>query len=280
MSIAVVYIARGFGAGAPAAKLFFESYIKNKPDISHTLYVVIKGWSDESDLEYIYKSCSAFNAKVIKLDDDGFDWGAYIRASKMLNEQWVCFLNSHSRPCSPKWLEILSEAANIPNVGAVGATGSWSTWAFRDPFWAINAMSVLQYPIRLPLQIYKHYKYGKNYLPFPNYHLRSNAFLIKRELFVEFCQTIQIPTTKADAHILESGRIGLSSYIRDAGLELRVCGSNGLSYKPSEWILSETFRTPNQPNLLVGDNQTYNYDVARLYSKQRLEYAAWGRCFS
>jgi hypothetical protein len=105
-------------------------------------------------------------------------------------------------------------------------------------------------------------------------------FLIRKHIFTEYCETIEMPATKSDAHLLESGRKGLSVYIQEKGMELRVCGANGLSYIPSEWIHSGAFRTPKQPNLLVEDNQTSNYGNAGRYAKQRLEYASWERCFS
>ena len=197
-----------------------------------------------------------------------------------VNEKWVCFLNSHSKLRAPNWLKILHDAANEPHIGVVGATGSWSTWSFRNPCWKLNIVCILQYPVRLIMQVYKHIKYHKRYNHFPNFHIRSNAFLLKRVLFSEYCRSIEIPRTKSDTHMLESGRNGLSMFIQSKGLGLRVCGADGLSYKPSDWRNSRTFRIPQQTNLLVEDNQTRNYDNAGRYLKQRLEFASWGHCFS
>ena len=80
--------------------------------------------------------------------------------------------------------------------------------------------------------------------------------------------------------ILESGRTGFSVFLADRGLKAVVAGADGRYYEPSQWIKSQTFRVPGQPNLLVADNQTIAYDRADLRLKRGMERAAWGNVFS
>jgi hypothetical protein len=275
-SIAVIYIARGIDAGFPAFNTFINSYVKYASGIEHTLYIAAKGWK-ESEIAKVRNLCDSINARLILTSDDGFDWGVYLRLVPELNEKWVCMLNSHSTIRSLDWLAKLYEAASQPDIGAAGATGSYSTWAFRNPFWGFNFECIFQYPVRILQQLVKQIKYGKNYNFFPNYHLRSNAFIIRRSLFVEFSQGVGVPSSKSDSHKLESGKEGLSSFLLQKGLNLLVCGANRVNYPPNDWAISNTFRVPGQANLLVEDNQTRMYERAHKSLKLRLEYASWGK---
>ena len=91
---------------------------------------------------------------------------------------------------------------------------------------------------------------------FPNPHLRSNAFLLRRSLFVEFAAQARFPRTKRDTHRLESGRKGLTRFMQSRGLAPVVVGRDHQAYASAQWIEARTFRTPGQPNLLISDNQT------------------------
>lgn len=270
MSIAVVYLARGIGGGRLAAESFFESYRANPAGCDHRLVVVTKGWSAQPGVDEVIRGASAISAQVLALPDDGYDWGAYFRVAKYLREEWLCLLNTHSRLCVPDWLYLLMAAACKKNVGATGATGSWGTLAPR-----VRAVSpgLLFYPWRLLTTIGRFPSY-------PNPHLRSNAFLVRRDLFLAFASQRPIPIFKQDAHMLESGRRGFTRYLHENDFMPVVVGRDGTSYSQEDWIVSNTFRMPGQENLLIMDNQTENYAKATVRMKQIMEESAWGRVFT
>jgi len=110
--------------------------------------------------------------------------------------------------------------------------------------------------------------------PFPNPHLRSNAFLINRAVLNSL--QFRLADTKMACVKFESGLTGLPTKLAHLGFETRLIGANGRSYEVEEWPESSTFRLGNQENLLVSDNQTENYKNARNRLKNHLTSLTWG----
>lgn len=280
VTIAVIYIARGEGAGLPAAEAFFGAYREFPPGCPHRLVVVAKGWESVPGLPSLTNQVRAMGAELVTLPDDGFDWGAYMRIAPELKENYLCLLNTHSRPMVPGWLALLRQPALLPGVGAVGATGSWGSMSVSWPVLEPDLSSLALYPVRLALSLMRLCRNLGSFPSFPNPHLRTNALLVNRELFVSFCSGRDVPRSKRDAHILESGRRGFTVYLESLGLRTLVVGADGVTYVPDAWIRSGTFRVPDQSNLLVSDNQTRYYEKAASKLKRRLENAAWGQALT
>ena len=96
-SIAVAYLARGADDDwFDSLKRFSESYQKFPSGREHTLYVLYKGFRSDSDMDRAAGLFSAVNACAIKMDDSGFDIGAYLTAANEITEDHVCFVNTHS----------------------------------------------------------------------------------------------------------------------------------------------------------------------------------------
>jgi len=112
------------------------------------------------------------------------------------------------------------------------------------------------------------------YPPFPNPHLRSNAFMIKRSVLAE--SRFAPPRNKHEALAFESGADGLSAQLRGAGLELLIIGADGTAYGPEQWPASRTFRSGDQENLLVGDNQTRGFTRLSPLGRVALQFITWG----
>ena len=123
-------------------------------------------------------------------------------------------------------------------------------------------------------------KHVSQFPSFPNPHLRSNGFLMRRRSFQAFVQHVVVPRAKRDAFKLESGRSGLSRFVQMNGQRAVVVGRDGAVYEADEWGRSDTFRSPGHRNLLIADNQTSNYDMASVYSRRIMERSAWGRTFT
>lgn len=276
MQTVLVYLARGVDAGVSAARAFFHAYDEFSAGANHRLVVAAKGWESATDFDELCSLAAMHSAEIVRLPDDGLDWGAYMRILPRCTEEWVCLLNSHSRPAATNWLQKLASAASQPGVGAAGATGSWGGWAFSWRYIDFNLPSLPVLPLRLLHEMVLHIGYAGSSSTFPNPHLRSNAIFLRRSVLAGYFANCRFPSTKKDAHMLESGAGSLSHHLRSVGLKLVVAGADGGIFPPDEWPQSGTFRVPGQANLLVRDNQTDNYDNADRRRRQRLERRAWG----
>lgn len=280
MSLALVYLSRGVDGGISSAREFFEAYEKYPTSCDHELIVISKGWLGIDGYDELEALARRYSARIFRLPDDGYDWGAYMRLVPQLDHDLLCFLNTHSRPRVDGWLKILKDAAKSlgKEFGAVGSTGSWESLAPIKPMFSRNSVigSYIMYPIRFIVNAIRLPFNVKSFPIFPNPHLRSNAFIVSRGVFSEFLSTSGLPCTKRDAVILESGRKGFSNFITSRGLKITIAGADGKIYTPQEWMNSGAFRVPGQTNLLVEDNQTIAYELASPYVKQKLEKLAWG----
>jgi len=245
---AVVYLARGADHEWFASfQRFLASYQKFPAGREHALYILYKGFESKDDLDRAMNLFSAVNASGINLDDYGLDIGAYLIAANELVEDQVCFLNTHSEILAPGWLEKLARHLERPEVGLVGATGSFESLS--------------------PL--------ASQFPSFPNIHLRSNAFLIERELFNSLVGGSVIHQ-KLDAFFVESGLLSLTRQVLKQGLMVLVVGRNGRGYPPRWWSSSNTYRQGLQANLLVGDNVTGAYMPAPWEERRALVERTWG----
>lgn len=108
---------------------------------------------------------------------------------------------------------------------------------------------------------------------FPNPHIRTNGFMVEREVLLGFDP---IENTKEACCIFESGFDGLTNSVLRKGLEVLVVGADGLGYPMEEWIKSNTFRLGKQENLLAKDNQSSNYMKFSPEEKKIHTYLTWG----
>jgi GT2 family glycosyltransferase/tetratricopeptide (TPR) repeat protein len=247
--IAVAYLA-WIGAGAEdywfeAFHRFLASYEKFPSGKEASLYIIYNGFETKSDLDRATKLFSAVNAQAIKMNNPVLDLEAYRIAANEITEARVCFLNTYSELLVPQWLDKLAFHLDRPEVGLVGATGSFES--LPDP----------QFP------------------PFPNTHLRSNGFMIDRELFRSLLADTVI-RDKRDTYLIESGPVSLTRKVLAQGLNVMVVGRNGRGYPPKWWPSSDTFRQSSQQNLLIGDNHTRTYMAASWEEKRILLNLAWG----
>lgn len=110
---------------------------------------------------------------------------------------------------------------------------------------------------------------------FPNPHIRSNGFIISRELFLEVASGYNL-STKEGTCAFESGPNGFSRNVRALGLKTLLVGKNGVAFDVKDWPKSETFRMDDQGNLMITDNHTRNYD--NYSNEERLVHSwfSWG----
>lgn len=240
--IAVVHLVR---RGNPARYLrqFMRSYRTHAAGCAHDLVVLLKGYDTVEQVAWPRLGGFGVSPRVLPVSDSGFDINAYRHAASLLANEYVCFLNSHSIIEADDWLARLHGAfARHADTGACGASGSWERLDDSQPF--------------------------------PNVHLRTNAFLIRRELFLEL--DFGPLATKRDCNLFEAGPAGMTRQLAQRGLVARVAGRDGAVTGPQDWAANRTFRSGNQEQLLVSDNRTRKYQVSLARRRRKLAGLSFG----
>lgn len=271
--IGVVHLVRARNGIAPFER-FLASYRQNPGGAEHDLVIVFKGFRGEGELAAHDALLAGLPHRRLLLSDEGFDIGPYFRAAEAHENAYLCFLNSFSRLQDPQWLAKLAEQARVDGVGVAGATASWESLvsnAARSGPGRVPVLGAIGGRLRAA-------RLAKSFAPFPNPHVRTNAFVIARQTMLGLARGPL--RRKSEAHRFESGLDGMSSQLRAAGLSLVVAGRDGRGYAEREWAASRTFRTSGQENLLVADNQTAAYEAAGAAEREKLGRLAWGDAWS
>jgi hypothetical protein len=236
--------------GLAPLERFIASYEAQPAGLPHRLAIIFKGFATPDDAAGHVRLLERFEHESIFYARPTFDMPAYAAAAEAFEASELCFLNSESVLLAPGWLHALHEVLAEPGIGLVGATASYE-----------RPHSVI--PTR-----------RRRFPSFPNPHLRTNAFMLSRELMRS--TEWQEIATKSRAWELESGRNGLTRRVWNQGLAVRVVGRDGTAYRPDEWPSSKTFRSGEQEHLLVADNRTRDWDAADAKARARLSRFAWG----
>jgi hypothetical protein len=299
---AVVHLVRAANGLEPFER-FLESYARNPSGADHDLVLLLKGFDSAHGAREHLAVAGEMVAATVLVDDAELDLAAYAIAARRLEHDRLCYLNSFSVVEAPRWLELLGAPHSDPKVGMVGATGSWGSLrsysrfmlGLRGPYAGVfadrratvatlnrlneepsagaAATEARRIPVLSFLQALAEQSHG--FLPFPARHLRTNAFMIDRDVLLALrTGTIR---RKSDAYRLESGRESLTMQLEQQGLEVLVVGRNGQRYGPTEWAASGTFWQGAQENLLIADKQTGRYRDADRLGKEALSRYAWGR---
>jgi hypothetical protein len=109
---------------------------------------------------------------------------------------------------------------------------------------------------------------------FPNPHIRSNGFAVRREIFNRIVSECQ-PTKESAMHF-ESGADGYTAKIRQLGQKAEVVDKDGTGYDVSEWPKSRTFRLGDQRGLILTDNQSRNFEAMSSGTKATHARVTWG----
>lgn len=286
-SIAVIHLVWA-PLGIEPFRKFIQSYIRHPAGIDHDLIVLFKGFSsDEETIEY-KRLLKDVEYSSLFLKNTGFDINAYRIAANKSNHDYFCFLNSSSVILDNDWLVKLYNYASQPTVGLVGATGSYeSTYCSpisglkssedRTTYWR-RFMSCDRSFYRRLIKVFNSIRFRLLYYywygPFPNYSIRTNAFMISKKVLnrIKWGKLV----SRSDTLRFESGRRSPSKQIVKMGYELLVVGRNGRAYKRDAFHESNTFRTCNQENLLVADNRTDEYFKADSDRRKYLATITWG----
>ena len=267
IDIAVIHLARGKNGSGPL-KHFLDSYHAYPAGADHALYVAFKGYEPVSLAQDEAQAAEAGAAPLLLSRDDLLDIGAYREAASLTEARYLVFLNSYTAIAADDWLGKLRDAIARDGVGLAGATGSWESQATN----AFHIMQELRRPRDLARWLYK-----LCYSPrFPNPHIRTNGFIVRRDLFL----SLSIPRTshKQTAYGFESGRHSMTRQVTARGLKTLVVGRDGV-YGVDCWHGSQTYCAGRQSNLMLEDNRTRAYSAASAAEKGEMRFRVWGEKF-
>jgi len=290
--LCLVHLVRAHNGTEPFRR-FLDSYRDNPGGIEHDLLIIFKGFERPEHAEEYRKLLAPFPHLSLEISDEGFDITAYFKAFEHYSGQYryFCFLNSFSVILDPEWLSKLYQQIVEPEVGLVGASGSWQSlnpWGkilkrmkmrsriinISTPTQQTGYLKTLWYNVSvLAIAIGRLSSFPFFFPTFPNYHLRTNAFMISSNIL----EKIILPTlnTKIDAYRFESGKNGLTRQVLGMGKQVLVVGKDGIGYDMASWNRSGTFWQSEQENLLVADNQTRDYRDGTMDARRYMSFNAW-----
>jgi hypothetical protein len=298
--LALVHLVRKANGPEPFRE-FLESYRAVESGADHDLVLLLKGFASNREADETAALAGGLEAQRVYVDDAGFDVGAYFTAADRLEHERVCFVNSFTTVRAPGWLATLEAALRLPDAGIAGATGSWAShwsWlrynlglstpyreAFPDRAWAqaqIMRLTPDRRRVLTPLWVRQligtvltlPFFVGR-FGAFPAAHVRTNGFIVERELLRSLERT-RI-RRKHDAFVVEGGNRSLTRQIEELGLRPLLAGADGRAYDVAEWAHSGVFWQRDQGNVLLEDNQTRSYRDADLDLRTFYATFAWGR---
>ena len=297
--LALVHLVRKENGPEPFRE-FLESYRAVDAGADHDLVLLLKGFASNREADEVAALAGGLDAQRLYVDDEGFDVGAYFTATDRLEHARVCFVNSFTTVRAPGWLGLLESALRVPDAGIAGATGSWAShwsWlrfnlglstpyreAFPDRAWAqAQVLRLTPDTRRVLAPLWLRHGIGTaralrffvgRFGPFPAAHVRTNGFLVERELMRSLERT---PIRrKYDAFVVEGGKRSLTRQIEELGLRPLLAGADQRVYDVPDWARSGVFWQRGQENVLLEDNQTRTYRDADLDLRTYFATFAWG----
>jgi hypothetical protein len=298
--LALVHLVRKANGPEPFRE-FLDSYRAIDAGADHDLVLLLKGFDSHREADDLAALADGLDAQRLYVDDEGFDVGAYFTAADRLDHARVCFVNSFTTVRAPGWLALLETALRLPNAGIAGATGSWAShWSwlryniglstpYREAFpnraWAqAQIMRLNPDKRRVLAPLWLRHLVGTaialpffvgRFGPFPAAHVRTNGFVIERELMRSFERGVI--RRKYDAFVVEGGHLSLAGQIEKLGLRPLLAGADGHAYDVQDWARSGVFWQRGQENVLLDDNQTRAYRDADLDLRRFFATFAWGK---
>jgi hypothetical protein len=293
--IGVVHLIRRRNGLAPFER-FLASYREFPAGMPHDLVLIFKGFPFGLGTQDYDRLLADVPHRRMYLADYGFDLRPYFKAVEKLDHRYLCFFNSFSRILVSDWLAKLHRRVTAEGVGVVGATASYQSfstshterehmlremdfaarlrWRINHVFGDMQVRLVTQRGVAWLLGSTGLWDPARHFPTFPNYHVRTNAFMASRETLARI--RIGPVIFKLSAFMFESGRNNLTEQIMRLGLRPLMVGRNGVAYEKEDWHLADTFRQGRQNNLLVADNQTDAYALADATGRAELSRLAWG----
>lgn len=258
---------------------FIRSYNTYDAGTPHSLIILFKGMKGEVELTPFFELLkeSGKDFSFLCYYGGGFDIHAYSWAAGQLQTECLFFLNTRSVLLAGNWLHHYMCNFSGP-TGIISATASqqsyYSSVFQKNKFtWEHSKGFLINFrKVKLFLKAFFYWRFL--FSAFPNPHVRTNAFLVRRKDFLQI--RIKTGRSKFKAYLTESGRKSITAYFMARGLDVLVVDRFGKTYDRRNWASSATFWIREQENLLIADNQTMLYERATAEEKSTMTKLAWG----
>jgi len=181
-------------------------------------------------------------------------------------------------------LKFSNQLAKNPKLKLMGTCGSWDVTPkdYLIPWNIIkNKYKKKGFLYRINKLRYKLYelqqktKYESQIAKFPNYHIRTNAFIIDRNMYIKYINVKSIPKYKMDTFCVESGKYSLTNFILNNKYNIGVLGQDEILYKKEDWDKSRTFFSPDTSNIIIKDKFDDYYKNLTTIDKSLTEFGVW-----
>ncbi len=274
--IATFYLARACEGLAPV-RAFVSSYRRYQAGVTHQLIVLFKGFRSARTLQQTQALFAGLSFRALEVAEGGFDIGSYVYAATKVHTDLLFFLNTFSVLLADNWLEKIYRQGQKSEIGLVGATASYqSLYSTLRKKWHSRQKNALAHLIKNPLLLTR-WKRGtalRHFPPFPNPHVRTNGFMIRKSLFLALSKPRF--KDKMDALLFESGPNSLTRQVLLTKKQVCIVDKEGGCFTASEWKESCPFWNKGQTTLLIADNQTRRFDKLSPEQRLALHRQAWG----
>jgi hypothetical protein len=276
--IAVFYLSHSDLMGQGLAQLgrFLESWQASQTSLPHEVNVLLHGAGAPALRRQAADLAHSFGVRSTDVGRRQIDLNLYGDLSRRHSGRNLLFFNSHAEILADGWLEKYTDAWDGRAWRVVSATASWespysSLKSFaKDLVFSRRWVRWLSPLVRRILVADARYRFP----PFPNPHLRTNAFFGRAECLGKVLT--RCIRTRRQAFALESGRCGMLRNIYRLGGDAVVVGANGRRYRPEAWADSGTLGLGGQENLLIADNHTKRFASATELERRATALRMWG----
>jgi hypothetical protein len=266
---------------------FIHSYKRYDSGINHKLIILFNGHKNDSELFSFldFLNASQVNFEV-KKTSERLDITSYFDVAKYMDTEFVLFFNTYSIIQDNQWLRKYAIQFNDNAIGVVGATGCYGDFGhYEDYNKSISRVKKANFALA---DLKKILYFCYNFYPKVKPHIRTNAFMIRREVFLSLKCNVMRPFFLAFIHArlknsklgslcFEHGNNSMTAQILAKGLKPILVGRDGRAYEIENWENANTFWINEQDNLLVSDNQTRKFTDAEINARRQMTFNAWGR---
>ncbi|MBR6162847.1 hypothetical protein IKQ26_03010 [bacterium] len=275
----IAYLKNKQGWGFSAFEKFLKSYEKFPAGVEHNLIILLRGYENNSEeYEKIKEICRQKKIKTIDTTDTGYDFGAYLEGAKQSFSEYIFCMNTTCEIMTENWLKKLFSAVN-EKYKLAGVCGSFelcpkfiNDFRLADSF--KDKIKVFFHKINIFRIVYRYYFTDKTE-GFPNYSVRTSAFLIDRNLLIKYFEENDLPKTKLESYEIENGKNSLSKFVIKSGYEICVVDKSGKIFEKENFDKSNTYRSEIN-NYIIKDRQIENYEKTNWLFKKYLKKICWG----
>ncbi len=224
---------------------FFDSLRRHRSGVEFDLVLILKGYkANEFDESFVrLRPDLQRGVDIVRYDDADNPTQILFDVARRIDGDRFLFLTSWSRILADGWLRYYADTfERAASCGLVGATGGYES---------LNEET-----------------------PFPNVGIRTNAFMVPRDLFVSLDPGDL--SARLGGNLFEAGPNGMTKQIVARGFRPFVVDRFGEYWRSEEWPFSLTYRAANQERLLIADNRTFDYERTNLRKRRALAIRNWG----